>query len=146
MTVEQVIQEINEEIKYNGQKLITGEKLNKVLNDVVETTSDYDESLNKPQINGIPLQGNKTYEDLRLQERIVSGKANLYDPYAADVIDGKYMLQNENGFNYFTNPDYKVSGFIPVIPGITYTAWHAHDRAYFDSNKNYINNSCITCV
>ena len=40
MDIEQVKQEINEEIRYNGQKLITGDKLNKVLNDMMDAAGE----------------------------------------------------------------------------------------------------------
>lgn len=66
--------------------------------DLIDTTVDYNQALNKPSINGIVLVGNKTYQELGIQPAgtyITDTELNEYDNTIKDYINNMNIDANK---------------------------------------------------
>ena len=83
--------------------IVQGGTTKKVAASELGGTNDYENLENKPQINGVPLSGNKTTSDLSLQTKLTTDlTADLYlvDGTAPALTDGKYFT---NGHKVYVN-------------------------------------------
>ena len=85
-------------------------------------TKDY--RLVRNAVNGVTVSGLGNY-----------GR-NLFNVSASDNALGVYV-NFENG-NLVANAAYNSTGFIPVLPGQTYSISYSHMRAFYNANKQYV--------
>ncbi len=65
-----------------------------------------------------------------------SGGINLFNPSDPDVVSGKYV---HPAGTLSTNSSYKASGYVPLVPGTTYTRGSTVSfYAYYDQDKNVL--------
>lgn len=72
---------------------------------------------------------------------------NLYDKNAVGCLDSKYMYSaNGTTLSYANNASLKVSDFVAVVTGQVLYANRSFNYAFFDTDKNYIENSLTSWV
>lgn len=84
-------------------------------------------------------------KDYRLVRNAVNGVTvsglgpygrNLFNVSAPDNVAG-YYVDGTNGL-LVTDPAYNATGFLPVLPGQTYTASYSGARAFYDASRQYV--------
>lgn len=85
-------------------------------------TKDY--RLVRNAVNGVTVSGLGNY-----------GR-NLFNVSASDNVLDYYVSNTTGGLVY--NAVYNATGFIPVLPGQTYTASYSHIRAFYNINKVFV--------
>jgi hypothetical protein len=85
-------------------------------------TQDY--RIVRNAVNGVTVEG------------LGSAGINLFNPSDPDVVTGKYVHPNGS---LSTNASYTASGYVPLVPGTTYTR-HATVSfyAYYDQDQNFL--------
>lgn len=69
------------------------------------TTGDYSQLSNKPSINGVVLNGNKSYDELHFEPYVISEFENLITDYALKTEIPTNNNQLENGAGYVTEEE-----------------------------------------
>ena len=101
MTIEQLKEEIDAEVNTNGQRLITGAKMNKVLKDTVDTLDAEVQEVDSKTVN-IPYvfaTGSRTAlsdEDIQSIEQAIADKKDVHFRFTSaidqnNMLDAKYV-------------------------------------------------------
>ena len=101
-------------------------------------TSDYDELINKPQINNIELMGNKTLDELGIQPK---GDYAL----TSDIPTSTSDLTNDSGF-ITSETDPTVPNFVKAITEANITSWNNKQDSLTAGENITIENNVISAT